>query len=831
MPSGENSPSTSKTARGSAQPAESIPENAFDGGPIRSANASSENLFIYAAISAPVICKEQSQPSRSGLSPKPVKKRYRNRKTDGPKGNKHISVGFGQLEHPFAALTEDKLTKLGLAVEAEHTRLLTRLDQLVRESNPLQALAHFAFYDRFLFDIQKGEAYTPLLQHSVEFFQAYFLTIPVSQLNIHLTPLLVILELNEVLRGLEATYPLRGIGKPRESKDDVRARSNLGQQVRIHTHGVRNAGYYQQVMAQLRRVFGRLDLEFQRLSGLKLSGLITMNERILELIQERSRNHAKLSFSVTRQSTPSKAINAYCDAGKLADDIRSGMLEQCRNESLDVRQARAMCTHHAELSLLQIYTIELADLLAAYPEAVDPKRLLDVFISWSLWPESLVDIDRTHLHLNNPIWKKPIVQIGHEMFFWPMVELFHSFGLEMLEELIRPYQDLWNRYQSRVRANYLEERVRELCREAFPDATILGGSLWKDCEENVEGENDLLVVIDAVAIVIECKSGRISPEGRRGLPERLRHEVKKLIEDAAIQSAQFSRLLIRSNKLLRFSTKRGVVNEVDAAEIKRVVRLNVTLDHFGPLACAVRDMVDAKLIDAAVTTAPTLALVDFENALHVLETPLERLHYFARRADVERNISLFADEEDLLACYLATGLNLGQLEEETKGRLMLGTMHESLQPYLIAHHSGKVHTKPRRKFTNWWRDILARLHSKAFRHWTLAGFAFLDVRHEDQIAFEKAVKRMLKNVKSNWHELDHFNQVLGVNGPAHRRTALCAIGLKHATREKRDEVVGQAIAHAVETAGTEEVVVITFKAESPTWPYGALMVHDATSQE
>ena len=755
----------------------------------------------------------------------------RNSKSSKAGNSPYVTARLHEMENPFSHVPKEKWEELreqiGSEVEKKHNSLLTRFDSLVHACNPLQALGHFAFFDRFLNEIQSGKEYRPLSQPSLEFFQAYFLTIPITELHVKITPIPILLELNDVLRALETTFPMLGVGKTREKATDIRARQDLGQQVRVHTFGVRNSGYFQQVMTQLRALFVRLDEELKNSHGVTFSGLITMNEGFITLIQARLRNQIEVSFKVTqRKKTATAIILAYCEAKELPATIRDEMLAQCHSGNLCVEDARAMCVNHAALYLTQLYGLSVTDFVEAYPEPIAPAILLRILEAWSLPPEGLLASDRTHIFLNNPIWHRPILRIGPELFMWPMVEMFHSFGLEMLESLIRPNAKLWKRYQDRVRASFLEDRVFELCQSAFPNADIFRGSLWLSNEKTVEGENDILVVVDDIALTIECKSGRISPEARRGLPERLRKEVKKLIEDASKQSEKFSDFLIRSNEVLQMPTKRGATNVIDATKIKRAVRINITLDFFGPLACAVRQLVDAKLIDPAVETAPTLALVDFENVLHILPSPLERLHYFSRRAAVERCISLMSDEEDLLACYLAIGLNFGTMEEQLKDRLNLSMMGESIQPYLIAYYAGRAAIKPRRRFTHWWQQILERLQTAPFRHWTRAGFICLDVRHEDQIKFHQAVKRLIKEVKHRWHDPEHKNQVVASNGPSHRKTAIAAVILKRATRESRNDEMGKALQNAIDTANTSEVVALYFDAAKPAWPYNCLAVGD-----
>jgi len=470
--------------------------------------------------------------------------------------------------------------------------------------------------------------------------------------------------------------------------------------------------------------------------------------------------------------------------------------------------------------LIENYIFDLDQFVSAYDDTVDPAAVSAVLASWSFQPEGLVGFNRDHLFLNNPIWQRPLIEISHPDYFWPSPELFHSFGTEMLESLLRPHPELLASYQNHARANYLEERVAELCRSAFPNSDV-----WRNCQwrgtDGASYETDVLVLVDCVALVIECKSARITPKARRGSPERLKHEIKKLIEDSSRQSARLAELLLSSDKGINFECSSSA-RHIQAGRIRKVIRLNVTLDLFGPIACAVREMIDAQLIDASVATAPTMAVVDFENVLHLLETPLERLHYLTRRSEIERNVELFADEEDLLACYLATGMNLGEAEFGETRRVTMAAMGNELQPYFMAYHSGQSVTKPRRRFTGWWKQLLQTLETRAFSRWSLIGFVLLDVRYEDQRDFERMARRMLKTVRSHWRSPGCMNTTLLANGPKQRRTALLAVGVKRATREERHETIQRAANIASEKAQTDDMVALCLDAEKTIWPYTSI---------
>jgi hypothetical protein len=556
------------------------------------------------------------------------KRRRAKRRQGKSESPKHIDFALAEFHPPWSDLTPEEhpkaLEHLGSNVRDEHARLLTRLGELVRSCNPLQMLAHFAFYDRALFEIQKGGSYEPLQQHAAEFFHGYFLTMPISELRVRVTPPDVILELNRVLHGLSKTFPMLGIEK-RQHSEQKRTATLLSQIVRIHTHGVGNPGYYQQMMHQLRAVFGRIDNAYFIQTGVKLSALVAMCENIINSVEKRIGVWCSLVKAMRRCKIARETVLAYSDTFQLGREDRERLLGECVRSQLSIDQARAMCVHDADRRLIDMYILSLADFVAAYPEPVAETAISTVLEQWSYPPQGLLGFDRDRLFLDNPIWHRPIVQISPVTYLWPNPELFHSFGWEMLEDLLRSQPSLLQVYREHTRADYLEDRVVSLCRDAFPQA-----SLWRNCmwigESGKRYETDVLLVFDSVALVIECKSARITPAARRGAPERLQREIQKLIEDSSKQFARLAEALLASNTDFEFTTSEGT-HRLPRGAIKRVVRLNVTLDFFGPIACAVRQMVDAKLIDLSVATAATLAATDFENMLRILETPLERIHY------------------------------------------------------------------------------------------------------------------------------------------------------------------------------------------------------------
>ena len=127
---------------------------------------------------------------------------------------------------------------------------------------------------------------------------------------------------------------------------------------------------------------------------------------------------------------------------------------------------------------------------------------------WSLGIGSLVGSEPEHFFLANPIWRKPIIRLDDQTFFWPLLELFLSFGLEMLQGILGKEPYIYRKCEEAARPRFLERKVASLFTAAFPSAQVLSGSMWCDTESTAPYENDLLICLDSYLIVVESKSGK-----------------------------------------------------------------------------------------------------------------------------------------------------------------------------------------------------------------------------------------------------------------------------------------------------------------------------------
>jgi hypothetical protein len=110
----------------------------------------------------------------------------------------------------------------------------------------------------------------------------------------------------------------------------------------------------------------------------------------------------------------------------------------------------------------------------------------------------------------------------------------------------------------------------------------------------------------------------------------------------------------------------------DLSAIHRVLRLSVTLEDIGFLQTNVNALKDVGYVPADTEVAPAVIVADLETVFDILESPLQRIHYWFRRTVWERTADYTADELDLLGVYLKTSLNVGDLVHKDAKLVLLG---------------------------------------------------------------------------------------------------------------------------------------------------------------
>lgn len=170
---------------------------------------------------------------------------------------------------------------------------------------------------------------------------------------------------------------------------------------------------------------------------------------------------------------------------------------------------------HADLKLEQIYSFTLEHAQSLLKTKVSDEVLERLLDRLSYQFGDLKDFNKEHIILGNPVLSRPFIRVAERSYFSAIWGVMPHIALDVLEDLVWADEAIRNTY-TEAKADFLEIEIERLFRAAFPNASVYRGSLWTDRQTGRSYENDLMVVLDCFALVVEAKSGVVSDPARRG---------------------------------------------------------------------------------------------------------------------------------------------------------------------------------------------------------------------------------------------------------------------------------------------------------------------------
>lgn len=595
----------------------------------------------------------------------------------------------------------------------------------------------------------------------------------------------------------------------------------IQEQMRSNTQAVRNWGYPDQIQRTVLELFAPLDRRVEARLGIRPTVLFGVFMKIIATTEARRLGQIRILGPIVKAKNPEQLFKAY---GRVFPDRTEEIaaVQQVINRlypGSTLEQIRDLILHHLSLSLSDVFTFSIDELLSMYDGTVDRAALPAVVERLALAFGALAESNPEHFFLGNPVWDKPFIQLDDDRFFTPVPGMLLSFGLDILESLVVGESDLQVPYTER-RAAYLEEAAAQLFAGAFPDAQIFRGNMWPTKGAN---ENDLLVIVDRVAVIVEAKAGSVSDSSGRGADMSLKSDIGELMVKASQQSSAFAAYLRANPARHRFETKQGNVNEIDTSNLKQFIRLNLTLRQVGNIYNRWPLLQEAGLIRSEVDMAPTMTLADLESIFEVLDGQIQKLHYLARRAELERHTNYSGGELDLLALYLETGFNIGDLEFESPSLLLDGKFQQ-LAPYFMRHETGRKVRKPRLVLSKWWSDMVKHTEKVKPLGWSRLGLALLTVPFEDQQRLGRAFESTKLIVRNYWKNKGHMDLNYVDTGPAQRRMAVAAYAYRNESAHNRRDKFQDVAAQVFDGVRADKLLLIGVNAEIDRSPYDDLII-------
>jgi hypothetical protein len=721
------------------------------------------------------------------------------------------------------------LRRIGIQAKERFDLKYPQIAAWFRDYDPLYLLSFCATYF-----VSQPEGVDPevseklvFYHHYIEIMQAFALA---QERALTVKPLLEdASRLEQDMHDIGEAMSLRLLNIPQEltAGDELNA-YHLRSEMMAQTTAIRNWAYPHQMKRVVFSLATSIKDAFKSIYGMDPVDLVQL---IFDLTEEREdllNAHIDKIRTCFNASNYRAIIEAYNAAFPENVRIEGAAIEEIWTRAgKKKRNLVGMLATHADLKLDRIYsfTLEHAQSLldAKVPDDV-LERLLDR-LSYQFG--DLEDFNKEYIILGNPVLSRPFIRFAERSYFSAIWGIMPHIALGVMEDLVWANESMRNVYTA-AKADYLELEVERLCRTAFPNASVHRGSLWTDKQTGKDYENDLTVVLDNFALVVEAKSGVVSDPAKRGAPKRLFETLRELIEEPSEQALNFIHHLERNQEEHSFKTKHTAINLIDSRRIKYYIPLGVTFSNLGLIGSNLKKLIRAKVVNKQLEElAPSISLTDLEVIFEILPLEVQKVHYLARRREFEAHMEYEGDELDLLGFYLDNGFNIGNKEYTRDLVINMTLKSKELDPYFAGTSEGKRVVQPELAMTKWWKDLLRVISDRKMDGWVETGFILLNSTKEDQTKFERMFRELMLRIRKGKVDKLH-NWVMFASGPERRRYLIA--GYPYTTTEKdvRNGVMGQIISD--ENFGAARgCVVIGVQMERLDYPYSVLARRASTN--
>lgn len=712
---------------------------------------------------------------------------------------------------------------IGEKAEKDFYENFPRIQKWFNDYDAIYILSFCAFYY-----ISSPEGIDPEAIGTLEFYCHYLEIMQALSLyqkrSYSLKPLMSDAEkLKKEMIKLGDSMQFRLLKIPEEYKtDDEIFAYKLRTDIMGNTIAVRNWAYFFQIKRVIRDLSSLIKDEFEKIYGINP---VKFMELLFELAEERNillNKHLAKTRSFVRKKNHKAMIDAYNKAFTDIKKIEGDEIEKIWNlAEKNIDNLRFLLICHSDLRLQDIFSFSLDRAVTLYGDRSKRKELESVLKKLAYEFGDLKGYEKEHIILSNPIHRRPFIILEDGNFFSAIFCILPHLALGLLEDLISENDELREKYDSKIKPKYLENEVERLFRSNFPNAEIFRGSQWKDPLENKNYQNDLLIVIDTFALVVEAKSGKVTPPAKRGAPSRLFETLKGLIEEPSEQANRFINYLKNNPRIHTFTTESGESKIIDSSRIKYFIPIGVTLVNLGTISSNLKKIIKSgitakKICDLALS----ISLTDLELIFEILPFEAEKIHYFARRREIEEHLIYEGDEMDLLAFYLDNGFNIGKVEYSGDLTINMLLKSKELDPYFNGIDEGVHVSKPELSMTKWLKDLLNTISLKKPQNWIETSFILLNTTKEDQEKFEKSLNK-LKNRILKGKVNKPINWVSFLSGPERRKYIIAGyLYLSKEKEERNNEMLS--ILNSEDAVNTRGAVIIGFDVTRNDYPYSVL---------
>lgn len=652
------------------------------------------------------------------------------------------SVKFHEsIQAQFALLSERVQGWIEGKPIPDDQELLLEALHLTRKIDPLQLLS-FATLQAFAGQ-RSDSSYLgdrPVQQCHLELIQGLMLTLPIGSYSRS-----AVMtdkhswEIFELIRDSLLAFSINFHKDEYTGRDAKDAANSIVNDARQETLFVRNQAFGHQVKALIRRIFAPVDVSMKEACEFTADELMDFVLAIWKSVNDRaSKYYTKLEI-IRHKTSRTEICQEFAHQFGLSDSEKRKFREQF-DPNLD-EQGLFNALHTATSNrCTRIFTFSFAELKKLFPSNIsDPalKRLLDKL---SLKFGDLRNFDTNFFFLGNPVWVQPVIQLSETDYYFAGLGAFFSFPLEILLSVLKEHAQIVDHFHQ-GKGKILESWVLEGVAKYFPAQEIYRNVLRTQPVHGEDGENDIVVLTDRLLFLIEAKSGEAEPGALRGGYPSLKASLEHLAVEPGDQSGRFIEFLTTHPGRQQFTTgdtARDLV--IDFAQVRRVIRLSITLDGLGILAAKVHRLKTAGLATNTWDPAPCMSLFDFLMCTELLDSAPVLLHYFASREAIERMNCWRSDEQDFLGLYIREGYS--SLSASPGGEHELYGESKHVFDYFYNQFKGTPSAKPTIALPETWAKLCEVANATRSPNWTESMLLLLSVPSKLQKDAELCIKQL-----------------------------------------------------------------------------------------
>ncbi len=625
-------------------------------------------------------------------------------------------------------------------------------------------------------------------QHYLEILQAIALTedrkIDIEPLNEKAK------ELEEQMSKFGTLIQLRHIDIAVDDTYETISRKSVIAQARNSTTAIRNWAYYFQMERVTLEIMATINDDFKTKYDVNADDIAKILFNLPKLVNRKFQEHLEKLRNVYRQKTKDQLFKTYeeqfPDMVKMSSEQQNELFEGLGKR---VKNLKFALMAHSDLRLQDIYTFTTDEIIELSGKKLPKPKVKQIISNLSYKFGDLKDQVLDHIILDNPILKKPFIELEEDTYFCPSAASLAHFAIQIMENLIADDESLAQKY-SKKKSQYCEDFVSEVLSKNFPNSEVYQNVKWERTDNpNTQFETDNLLIAGSFALVIESKSGKLTPQARRGAEDRLQKHIDELVLDPSRQSTNLISA-IKEGKLKNVKNANGQPLTIDFSDVKYFVPISITLENLGMMSEA-RGIFKAGMSKGlkAEDISLCMTMTDLECVFEILPLESMKWHYLVRRREFAMHVEAVGDEMDLLGWYLEQGFNIGETEYDSSLHMSLTMLSANIDKYFMLLDDEPI-PPPKPYHTPEWTALLNRLATRRHNGWIEASFALLNCDGEDQKKFNKQANKLLTDFrKGNLSKYPKNPYMVFTTGASKRKTAILLYPYRNLTREERNDTI------------------------------------------